>query len=554
MDAFLQRRVDEHLEELARGQRGAGQVALAAERRDERAKDDQPGIRHQARDFGDAADVLGAVGLREAEVLVEAVPDVVAVEHDRVHAGEVEAALDLVGDRRLARARQAGEPQRPGPLVLEPGTIGAGDRRVLPEHVGGAAQAVGHHTGGDGLVALAVDQDEGAGGMILGVDVEGQRRVGGDRGAADLVEAQCRRRVLRERVDVEPVGQPAYVGRYRACAELQQIGSAEAQRLVAHPDEVGGEAVIDRRPRAGMRQHVAAGDVDLVGERQRHGIAGARDVEVAVGGDDAGDGRGASGTGDDDGLADHHAPAGDRADEAAEVEVGPVDPLDRHAERPVAAPVGDVHGLEMGDQRRAAVPGHSRARFGQIVPVARRERDRGDVGEAETRGEAGEIGDDAVEHRLAVVDEIDLVHRQHDVADAEKRGDRGMAMGLRQQALARIHQQDREVGARGAGRHVAGVLLVARRVGDDEAAPRRLEIAVGDIDGDALLAFGLQPVDQQREIDALAGGAVLDRVALERGELVVEDLVLLPEQAADQGRLAVVDGAAGDEAQRRPLH
>jgi hypothetical protein len=39
-----------------------------------------------------------------------------------------------------------------------------------------------------------------------------------------------------------------------------------------------------------------------------------------------------------------------------------------------------------------------------------------------------------------------------------------------------------------------------RRVGREEA--------VGDVDGDALLALGLQPVDEQREVDVLAGGAV----------------------------------------------
>ena len=84
-----------------------------------------------------------------------------------------------------------------------------------------------------------------------------------------------------------------------------------------------------------------------------------------------------------------------------------------------------------------------------------------------------------------------------------------MAPRLRQHALARIDQHDGEVGGRGAGRHVARVLLMAGRVGDDELALRRREEAIGDIDGDALLALGLQPVDQQREIDVVAGRAVL---------------------------------------------
>ena len=76
-----------------------------------------------------------------------------------------------------------------------------------------------------------------------------------------------------------------------------------------------------------------------------------------------------------------------------------------------------------------------------------------------------------------------------------------MAARLGQDALARIDQNDRQVGGGRAGGHVARVLLVARRVGDDELAPRRGEVAIGDVDGDALLALGAQAVGEQREID-----------------------------------------------------
>jgi hypothetical protein len=100
--------------------------------------------------------------------------------------------------------------------------------------------------------------------------------------------------------------------------------------------------------------------------------------------------------------------------------------------------------------------------------------------------------------------------------------------------------------------HVARILLVAGRVGDDEGAPRRGEIAVGHVDSDALLALGFQPVEQQSEIDLGAHGAVLLRIAGARRQMIVEDQVLLVEQAADQGRLAVVNRAAGKETQGRP--
>ncbi len=126
-----------------------------------------------------------------------------------------------------------------------------------------------------------------------------------------------------------------------------------------------------------------------------------------------------------------------------------------------------------------------------------------------------------------------------------------MSPRLRQNPLARVDQHHREIGGRGAGRHVAGVLLVAGGIGDDEFALGRGEEAVGDVDGDALLALRLQPVDQEREVDLRPIGAVARRIALQHGELVLEDQLGVVEQPADQRRLAVVDGAAGQKAQQR---
>ncbi len=108
--------------------------------------------------------------------------------------------------------------------------------------------------------------------------------------------------------------------------------------------------------------------------------------------------------------------------------------------------------------------------------------------------------------------------------------------------------------SRGAGHHVAGVLLVAGRVGEDEAPARSLEIAVGEVDGDALLALGGEPVDQQRVVDLAARRAVFAAVALEGGHHVVGDVAALEQQPADQGRLAVIHAAAGEDAKDRLGH
>jgi hypothetical protein len=68
---------------------------------------------------------------------------------------------------------------------------------------------------------------------------------------------------------------------------------------------------------------------------------------------------------------------------------------------------------------------------------------------------------------------------------------------------------------------------VAGGVGEDERAPRRGEVAVGDVDRDALLALGAQAVGQPREIEAPVG-------AVEVVELVGEDRLGVVEQAPDE--------------------
>ena len=147
-------------------------------------------------------------------------------------------------------------------------------------------------------------------------------------------------------------------------------------------------------------------------------------------------------------------------------------------------------------------------------------------------------------------DQVDLIDGDDDVPDAKQRTDQGMPPGLHQHALARIDQDDGELRVRGAGRHVAGVLLVPRRVGHDERALRGGEEPVGDVDGDALLALGLEPVDQEREVDVLAGRAVPRGILDQARHLVLEDELGIVQQPADQRRLAVIDRAAGDEAEK----
>src|SRR5208282_1462558 len=136
-----------------------------------------------------------------------------------------------------------------------------------------------------------------------------------------------------------------------------------------------------------------------------------------------------------------------------------------------------------------------------------------------------------------------------DVADAKQRNDDRMAMGLRQQPLARVDEHNGDVGVGRPGRHVAGILLVARRVRNDERTPCGCEVTIGDVNRDALLALGFEPIDKQREIDVILDRSEFLRVALESGELVVEDQFLLVKQSPDERGLAVIDRTARQETQ-----
>ena len=111
--------------------------------------------------------------------------------------------------------------------------------------------------------------------------------------------------------------------------------------------------------------------------------------------------------------------------------------------------------------------------------------------------------------------------------------------------MAGVDEHDGDIGVRSARRHVARVLLVAGAVDDDEAAGFGVEVPPGDIDGNALLAFGDKAVHQEREV----GMAAIDlAAAFERGALVVEEVGGVPKQAADECGLAIVHGTAGEDA------
>ena len=125
-----------------------------------------------------------------------------------------------------------------------------------------------------------------------------------------------------------------------------------------------------------------------------------------------------------------------------------------------------------------------------------------------------------------------------------------MAACLGLHAVARVDQNNRQACGGGTGRHVTGVLLVPRGVGNDELALLRREETVGHIDGDALLALRLQAVYQQRKIHRIPCGTAGFRGLGDRRQLIFKDHLGVVKQPPDQGGFTIVDAAAGNKAQQ----
>src|SRR5690606_15567754 len=111
--AFTLRNVALHvdLEERAGGKACPHGSACRARRGDERAQDEVAMLEGDASRLTCAADVLGAVPVAESEVTAQPVAELVAIEQERLTAALEQPTLEQACDRRLAGARQTGEPE-----------------------------------------------------------------------------------------------------------------------------------------------------------------------------------------------------------------------------------------------------------------------------------------------------------------------------------------------------------------------------------------------------------------------------------------------------------
>src|ERR687897_1136086 len=122
------------------------------------------------------------------------------------------------------------------------------------------------------VVGDLVDQDEAAGGAVAAGLVGEKKHPGGGRHPPDLVEPQAVRHLVAvEGVDVEPVLQVLYEGPAPPRRVLdRQLGAGPEVGVLREPADHRLEILAHMRPVAYPAQHVAAGDVDVVGEPHGH--------------------------------------------------------------------------------------------------------------------------------------------------------------------------------------------------------------------------------------------------------------------------------------------
>jgi hypothetical protein len=91
-------------------------------------------------------------------------------------------------------------------------------------------------------------------------------------------------------------------------------------------------------------------------------------------------------------------------------------------------------------------------------------------------------------------------------------------------------------------------LNVTGRIGHDELASRRREVAISHVDGDALFSLGAQAVGQKREVDVLiaARGARGGNGVV----LILEDGLAVIQQTPDERAFSVVNTACGRKPQQ----
>ena len=215
-----------------------------------------------------------------------------------------------------------------------------------------------------------------------------------------------------------------------------------------------------------------------------------------------------------------------------------VDVLDRHPEGKLDRRRLGVEPVERIENGGAVVPRKLGGPIGDVVAAAPGHRDEGRRPDADLVEERGVLAHDLVVHTAVPADEVHLVHHHRELLDAEQRDHVAVPAGVLLHAFRGVDDEQRGLGAGGAGDHVLEELDVARRVEDQVRPQAALEEHAGRVDGDALGLLVLERVEQEGVLERLGVELALRPHLL---ELPVGKRVGVGEQAADDRALAVID-------------
>ena len=333
----------------------------------------------------------------------------------------------------------------------------------------------------------------------------------------------------------------------RPAADQQLVTLGE--RLVVQPEDARAQPPRLARGGVGMGDDVAALDEQFAVERDADRAARAlpardRRHRPALDRLDLGD---LAGRHDHDLVAGNQAAGFDAAgDDAAIVEL--VDRLHRQTQRQRFQRPRRLEPIKRLDHGRALVPADAVGALGDAVAVARGNRDHSRGLHAEALQMRRDLVADFLEALGGEIDAVHLVDDDRDLLHAEQMQQIAVTAGLVAHAFERVDDQHRAVGLRGAGDHVAQEFGVAGRVDQHDVARIGAEADLRGVDGDALVALGLQRVEQERPFERHAAPRA---DGLQHLELAVRQAAGFVQQAADQRRLAVVDMADDDDADLR---
>ena len=145
------------------------------------------------------------------------------------------------------------------------------DNRLLLQLNGGILFGLGlNHAGCHGGVGQAVDDDERAGALVTTVVIRHHGAFQADLDLSNLVQSQCGRRALFQRIHVDAVTNGADTSCRAGAGQLDFVAATRNQLLLRHPDQMRGKAVGDFRHLITVYDQVATGDVDFVFQRQRY--------------------------------------------------------------------------------------------------------------------------------------------------------------------------------------------------------------------------------------------------------------------------------------------